>query len=117
MDEMYLVVSDKSAESLRPRGTAKPRFLLVVRRPSTAMNPSKASPPAGNPLSSFRRLGPCVYYLPTPSAESVSDTAGSSGANASSDHGIQPDLIILCTWMNAAPRHIAKYTAAYLSLY
>ncbi|OCK87083.1 uncharacterized protein K441DRAFT_489475, partial [Cenococcum geophilum 1.58] len=28
-----------------------------------------------------------------------------------------PNLIILCTWVNAAPRHIAKYTAAYSSLY
>lgn len=33
------------------------------------------------------------------------------------DKQSDPDLIVFCSWMSAAPKHITKYTAAYQSLF
>lgn len=57
------------------------------------------------PLAGFKRLNSTTYiYEPPTSSPSASST----------DH---PHLILLPTWLSAAPRHIAKYTSGYRTLY
>ena len=29
----------------------------------------------------------------------------------------EPDLVVFCSWLSAAPKHIAKYTAGYQKLF
>jgi Eukaryotic protein of unknown function (DUF829) len=98
-----------------------PSKLTPRARLTSPMNMTPTMPEASlladDPLSNFSHLGPRIYYLPAADAESVSKTTKSDNASADSDRSRQPDLIILCSWVNAAPRHIAKYTATYLSLY
>ncbi|KAF7881359.1 uncharacterized protein EAF01_011870 [Botrytis porri] len=55
------------------------------------------------PLSAFNRLSPCVYlYTPsTTTAPPLSD----------------PSTILLCSWNNAAPKHISYYTSYYTKLF
>ncbi len=56
-------------------------------------------------LSDFTRLGEQIYhYIPAPTLPS-------------STPATSPDLIILCSWMYAFSKHIAKYTSAYKSKY
>lgn len=52
-------------------------------------------------LAHFSRLNPAVWIRQATSTSSSAD----------------PDLILLVGWMDASPRHIAKYTAAYEKLY
>ncbi|KAF7891640.1 hypothetical protein EAF00_007942 [Botryotinia globosa] len=55
------------------------------------------------PLSAFNRLSPCVYlYSPT-----------TTTAPPASD----PSTILLCSWNNAAPKHISYYTNYYTNLF
>jgi hypothetical protein len=72
-----------------------------------------------NALQSFTRIGPSIFYLadsaPTPPEPEAPDVQHVVGARE--DAHLAPTLIILCTWMSAAPRHIAKYTAAYIKLF
>ncbi|KAK5939319.1 hypothetical protein PMZ80_008623 [Knufia obscura] len=58
-------------------------------------------------LYGFRRLGEQVYYheVQTSDAPRVPEDVP------------PPDLIILCSWLYALPKHIAKYTNAYQRLY
>lgn len=59
-------------------------------------------------LSDFTRLGELIYsYIPAPPSSSPYD----------GDHTPDPDLIIICSWMYALPKHITKYTNVYKSKY
>ncbi|KAL3419594.1 hypothetical protein PVAG01_08092 [Phlyctema vagabunda] len=53
--------------------------------------------------STFAQLTPTVFYH-----EPLAPTTASSS---------DPDLILLAPWLNALPRHIAKYTTGYQALY
>ncbi|KAJ9635006.1 uncharacterized protein PV06_08633 [Exophiala oligosperma] len=57
-------------------------------------------------LFDFTRLGPQIFFH---------EPKGSSPSN--SEAGTPPDLIILCSWMGAHPRYIAKYTKPYQSMF
>jgi hypothetical protein len=57
---------------------------------------------AASGLEHFHRLNGSVYiHEPTTTASSPNE----------------PDLILICGWMDARPRHVAKYTAGYEKLY
>ncbi|KAF1991798.1 hypothetical protein K402DRAFT_304558, partial [Aulographum hederae CBS 113979] len=57
----------------------------------------------------FQLLGPNLYLYDPPPLSSSQEGLQTVSATVS------PDLIILCTWMAAAPKHILKYTARYLA--
>ncbi|KAI5854946.1 hypothetical protein BZA05DRAFT_393037 [Tricharina praecox] len=57
-----------------------------------------------NTIAAFRRLSSCVEYYRPP-------------VYAPRGRYNDPSLIILCTWLNASPRHISKYTDKYVNLY
>ncbi|KAF2461648.1 hypothetical protein BDY21DRAFT_332800 [Lineolata rhizophorae] len=59
-----------------------------------------AGQPKPNPLAAFQRLNDSVYLYDPSTA-----TAPASA-----------DLVILCSWMDAAPKHIAKYVEGYVRL-
>ncbi|KAF2267502.1 DUF829-domain-containing protein [Lojkania enalia] len=61
--------------------------------------------PETDPLHDYTRLEPSAFLLAARDAATSDST------------GVQPALIVLCTWVNAAPRHIAKYTTVYSELY
>jgi Eukaryotic protein of unknown function (DUF829) len=84
----------------------------------------RASVAAEPALQRFKQLSPQVYYLPPAPKESPPPTSytevtyislGSADDSTTSD--APPELILLFTWMGAAPKHIAKYTATYQLLY
>jgi len=59
--------------------------------------------PSADPLAAFTRFSACVrFYDPPSSTPTIPE---------------HPRLILLCTWLEASPRHISKYTAHYLSAY
>ena len=58
-------------------------------------------------LEGFTKLGDQIYYL-----EAKQDTETLPPADSA-----PPDLIILCSWLYALPKHIAKYTSAYQRIY
>jgi hypothetical protein len=74
----------------------------------------------------FTRLSPNVWYRPPPptalsraraaNAGDDDSTGAGDGGEGTNPHR-RPDLIILCAWMAAAPRHIAKYIAGHDSLF
>lgn len=55
------------------------------------------------PLSSFTRLSKVVSLYDSPSSPLPLPTS--------------PTTILLCSWMNASPKHIAYYTTSYVRLY
>ncbi|KAK6601967.1 hypothetical protein H4I95_07069 [Botrytis cinerea] len=55
------------------------------------------------PLSAFNRLSPCVYLY--------------SPASATAPPPSDPSTILLCSWNNAAPKHISYYTTYYTNLF
>ena len=58
-------------------------------------------------LPEFNKLGEQIFlYKPATETTSESQTSG-----------IQPDLIIICSWMGAQPRYIKKYTKPYQMMY
>ncbi|KIW21507.1 hypothetical protein PV08_02087 [Exophiala spinifera] len=57
-------------------------------------------------LADFTRLGPQIFFY---------EPRGSIPSDA--DDVTTPDLIILCSWMGALPRYIAKYTKPYQSIF
>jgi hypothetical protein len=63
-----------------------------------------APEPVPAPLTGFKRLNASTYIYEPPA--SPSSTSSSS-----------PELILLPSWLDAAPRHIAKYTRGYQALY
>lgn len=80
-------------------------------------------------LPTFRQIAPRISYYDPPSHLAL-DTSNSSIVNGKPDQDeIEasqrtnannqdgPDLIILCAWMHAQPRHIAKYTAQHQLLF
>ncbi|KIW64475.1 hypothetical protein PV04_09405 [Phialophora macrospora] len=79
-------------------------------------------------LSGFTRLGEQIYYYtpttlpsrtPPPTiSDKTDDFATTTTTGTPTPSGVRdPDLIILCSWMYAHPRHIAKYTSHYRSKY
>ncbi|KAI9735297.1 MAG: hypothetical protein M1818_006491 [Claussenomyces sp. TS43310] len=65
---------------------------------SSSQQPSSA-------LEGFKRLSRSTHIFEPPTiAESIPSSSS-------------PDLILIFAWMEAAPRHIAKYTSAYKTLY
>lgn len=44
-------------------------------------------------------------------------TGGNNGVATLENKQSEPDLIVFCSWMSAAPKHIAKYTAGYQRLF
>ena len=58
-------------------------------------------------LKGFAKLGDQIFY----NASQTSDAASES------DDASFPDLIILCSWLYALPKHISKYTNAYQRIY
>jgi hypothetical protein len=66
-----------------------------------------APAPVPAPLTGFKRLNASTYIYEPPTTLSPPPTASTS----------PPDLILLPTWLDAAPRHIAKYTRGYQALY
>lgn len=79
--------------------------------------PSGANPIIPAPLESFRKLTPRVYLhegAPKPQNANHHDANSHVNEHNSID---PPDLILLFTWMGAAPKHIAKYTSTYIKLY
>ncbi|EXJ55887.1 hypothetical protein A1O7_08818 [Cladophialophora yegresii CBS 114405] len=91
------------------------------------------SKPDDTYLSDFTRLGEQVYYYvssptsistPTPPTSSTADvvatasaSASATGSSAAQEPTADPGLIIICSWMYAQPRHIAKYSTAYRAKY
>lgn len=62
-----------------------------------------ASDPVPAPLVGFTRLGHSSYIYEPPATSTTTSKA--------------PDVILLTTFMNATPRHVAKYTSGYKILY
>ena len=55
----------------------------------------------------FTQLSPSVFYrIPSKNVEPAKKSKIK-----------EPDLILLAAWMNASPRHVAKYTAAYQKVF
>ncbi|KAF7854569.1 hypothetical protein EAF04_010378 [Stromatinia cepivora] len=61
--------------------------------------------PKSKPLSAFTKLSPCVYlYEP-------------STTTSTTPLSTHPTTILLCSWNNAAPKHISYYTTYYTNLF
>lgn len=61
------------------------------------------------PFPGFATLAPTIfYYIPNESTQAQ---------NRSTSSPKDPNLIILSTWMGAAPKHILKYISGYQTLY
>ncbi|KAM3069419.1 hypothetical protein ACMFMF_008636 [Clarireedia jacksonii] len=66
-------------------------------------------PPKSNSYGpGFVELSPTVFYC------QVSNGSKNSGTSTTTK---APDLIILAAWMNALPKHVAKYTSTYQKLF
>ncbi|KAK9318818.1 hypothetical protein V1517DRAFT_359709 [Lipomyces orientalis] len=66
-------------------------------------------------LSSFKRINHKTYlWTPPPSAKRNNNGSVMSLPSAA---GTPPDLILIGSWMNASPRHIAKFTEYYQLIY
>lgn len=74
--------------------------------PELASESSSAMSETLQYLKGFDALGEQIFYHKPES----NDTIGGSGKDA-------PELVILCSWLYALPKHIAKYTAAYRRVY
>lgn len=59
--------------------------------------------PVPKAFEGFKRLGTSTYLFEPSSAKKYGESA--------------PDLILLCSWLDALPKHIAKYTEGYNALY
>lgn len=72
--------------------------------------PAPSTAPAGrsSSIAGFTRLSPAVYLF---------DPSTSTDASTSPASTHSPSTIILCTWMGASLRNVAKYTAHYQRLY
>jgi hypothetical protein len=65
-----------------------------------------APEPVPGPLTGFKRLNASTYIYEPPTTTTTSPSSSSG-----------PDLILLPSWLDASPRHIAKYTRGYQTLY
>ncbi|KAK9326099.1 hypothetical protein V1517DRAFT_103522 [Lipomyces orientalis] len=69
-------------------------------------------------LSSFKRLNHKTYlWTPPPSAKRNNNGSVTNQISMPSTAGTPPDLILIGSWMNASPRHIAKFTEYYQLIY
>ncbi|ETI21445.1 hypothetical protein G647_07792 [Cladophialophora carrionii CBS 160.54] len=88
--------------------------------PELKSHTGSTSKPDDAYLSDFTRLGEQIYYYaPTSTSRSTPTTSSTTDvvATAVKQSTPDPDLIIICSWMYALPRHIAKYTQAYRAKY
>lgn len=70
---------------------------------------TKTDRPQDTALKGFTKLGDQVFYY---------DPAGEGSKSRSSpSESSSPNLIVLCSWLYALPKHIAKYTSAYQRIY
>ncbi|KAK9312149.1 hypothetical protein V1522DRAFT_233906 [Lipomyces starkeyi] len=73
-------------------------------------------PPAE--LRSFKRLNHKTYlWTPPPSAARNNSSSVTNQTSFPNTAGTPPDLILIGSWMNASPRHIAKFTEYYQLIY
>ncbi|KAL1638023.1 hypothetical protein SLS58_009044 [Diplodia intermedia] len=90
---------------------------------STTPTPDKAkardstsSPVPG--LPDFQRLNHKTYlYDPATASTSTSGTEPQTAQRTPGSTATSPSLILVCSWMDASPRHVAKYTTYYRTLY
>lgn len=71
---------------------------------------SSTALPVPSPLKDFKRLGSATYIYEPPTTVPTKTTLTSSTPPP-------PDFILLPSWLDAAPKHIAKYTNGYHTLY
>ena len=71
------------------------------------------SSPKGISLSDLKQLSPNVYLLEPATKEDATPTASITSKSIASSDTPLPKLIILFTWMGAAPSHISKYISGY----
>ncbi|KAJ8096632.1 hypothetical protein POJ06DRAFT_286898, partial [Lipomyces tetrasporus] len=67
---------------------------------------------------SFKRLNHKTYlWTPAPSAIQNNSSSVTNQTSFPNTAGTPPDLILIGSWMNASPRHIAKFTEYYQLIY
>lgn len=91
---------------LRAFSTTRMAFDLAGPEPELAPASSPATAETVKYLKGFTALGEQIFYYKPESEQSTKD----SGKD-------YPELVILCSWLYALPKHIAKYTAAYQRIY
>jgi hypothetical protein len=85
--------------------------------PELKSNDVSISKPDDAYLSDFTRLGEQIYYY-TPPRTSTPTMSDRTDVSATTPSDVwDPDLVIICSWMYAHPRHIAKYTRPYQARY
>jgi hypothetical protein len=84
---------------------------------SETIIPSGSNSIISQPLESFTKLNPNVYvHEPTPNAQQDSSRTIDQHASPPTQSEA-PHIILLFTWMGAAPKHIAKYTSTYFKMF
>lgn len=86
---------------------AGPSPELVLDDNNNTSNSSKYGDSQTSPFPNFTRLGEQIFYF----------DPRQSHSDAQSKPGSGPDLVILCPWLYARSRHIAKYSASYQEIY
>jgi hypothetical protein len=80
--------------------------------------PSGSNPIIPRPLESFKKLSARVYFHEAiPESNKAANGVISTRSRSQRTSNEAPNVIILFTWMGAAPKHIAKYTSTYTKLY
>lgn len=112
-----LLTGDQLYASLSTRKHSFNSLRFKVKKNFTSFNSTKmslsthpteigdAKPLIPKPLSALTRLSPKISLYTPPR----------SSANTGSPH--DPTTILLCSWMNAAPKHIDHYCRTYMCLY
>ncbi|KAH8791954.1 hypothetical protein BGZ57DRAFT_751790 [Hyaloscypha finlandica] len=72
----------------------------------TEDTPPPSVPIPLKPLAQFKRLSPTVWLYTPPNYSTTSQTSS-----------LAPTTILLCSWMNAVPKHTAYYANTYMTLY
>ncbi|KAG8530559.1 uncharacterized protein KY384_005062 [Bacidia gigantensis] len=92
-----------------------------------ASSPSTGSNSPKDAFPDFVEIGPATYYYDPTTTTTTKSSATSNGSTkspslksslpqpSSSPH--PPQLILLATWLSAAPAHITKYLTGYRALY
>jgi Eukaryotic protein of unknown function (DUF829) len=97
--ELGLPFPSDNLQDIKPQGMFSSLLLPSDKKQAGALKMSQSKAPPG--LEHFSRLNNSIWYhqptSPTPSNN--------------------PDFVLLVGWMDAQPRHIAKYAAGYEKLY
>jgi len=88
---------------------------------STAL-PRWSGATASDPLGSFNKLSPSVYFHVGEVETGATTAAHQNNINSElttrrNQKHDAPNAILLFAWMGAEPKHIAKYTSAYIKLF